>query len=490
MPSRSSSPSGASTGSNAMPPDNGNVDSMRVLIIDDDTELAESLCEGLERKGHQVTVVHSGKAGAAKVESEEYDVVFTDLKLVDLDGLSIVRKVRQSLPEADVYVITGHGDVTTAVKAMQLGASHYLMKPIELAEIRGIVDKTAARVRLARSNRELREQLDEKFGYEGLVGSGPRMQQLIRLLKAYAPTSAPVLVLGENGTGKELAAKALHNNGPRKNKPFVAMNCAALNENLLDDEMFGHEDGSFTGSKGARKGRFEHANGGTLFLDEIGDMPLSLQAKLLRALENGEIIRIGANDPVRVDVRIIAATNRNLEEMVNEGTFRRDLYHRLKVGVIRLPAVRDRKEDLPLLANHFLKELSQRYGKAVNGFSDSVRKAFGVYDWPGNVRELRNVIETMVVLDLDGTLGSDDMAEDAGPAKWIVGSSPGPTATGSGPDHLIGRPMHEVERYYTEQALALADGNREEAARMLQIGERTLYRKLQEWKKEEEARQT
>ena len=239
-----------------------------------------------------------------------------------------------------MFVITGFGDVKTAVEAMKLGASHYLQKPIDLAELRAVVDKSAERVRTVR---DLRQQIDEKFGFEGVVGNGLKMQRVLKLLKAYAPTSASILILGENGTGKELAARALHTNGPRKTKPFVALNCAALNENLLDDEMFGHEDGAYTGSKGQRKGRFEHAHGGTLFLDEIGDMPLSLQAKLLRVLENGEVVRIGANDPIKVDVRIIAATNKDIQKEVDSGRFRQDLFFRLKVGTIRLPALRERQ---------------------------------------------------------------------------------------------------------------------------------------------------
>ncbi|MGL6094530.1 MAG: sigma-54-dependent transcriptional regulator [Fimbriiglobus sp.] len=464
-------------------------DAVRVLIIDDDKNLAAAIAESLERKGHACTTATTGKAGAAKLEADEFDVVLTDLRMADLDGLTIVKKVREHLPDAEVYVITGYGEVKTAVEAMRLGAAHYLIKPVDLTELRAIVDKAADRVRLAAANRELRRQLDEKFGYEGVVGSGPKMHQVLRMLKAYAPTAAPVLVYGDNGTGKELAAKALHTNGPRKHKPFVAMNCAALNENLLDDEMFGHEDGAYTGARGARKGRFEHAHGGTLFLDEIGDMPLSLQAKLLRTLENGEVVRIGANDPVKVDVRIVAATNRNLDAMVDDGKFRRDLFHRLKVGVVRLPALRDRTEDLPLLTAHFTKELGVKYGKKVAVPSDPVRKAFALYDWPGNVRELRNVLESMVVLDGDGVLGPDDLPDDAGPSRLLAGSGSGTgLAVGTGPDHLIGRPLAEVERFYMERALAVTAGNREEAARMLGIGERTLYRKLQEWKKEDDER--
>ncbi|MFO0938632.1 MAG: sigma-54 dependent transcriptional regulator [Gemmataceae bacterium] len=453
---------------------------LKVLVIDDDKKLAEAIAESLSRKGYAVSVATSGRAGEAKIEAEEFNVVLTDLKMADLDGLEIVKKTRARLPEAEVYVVTGYGDVRTAVEAMKLGAAHYLLKPIDMTELRAIVEKAAERVNLSRSNRELRQQLDEKFGYEGVIGNSPRMQTVLRQLKAYAPTSASVLILGENGTGKELAAKALHTNSPRKSKPFVAMNCAALNENLLDDELFGHEAGSFTDGKKMRKGRFEYADGGTLFLDEIGDMPLSLQAKLLRALENGEIVRIGANDPIKVDVRVIAATNRNLEQSVEEGKFRRDLFYRLRVGVIRLPALRDRKEDIPLLAAHMLKDLAAKNGKVVTGIAEPVRAWMAAQEWPGNVRELRNLIDIMVVHDVDGILGLDDLPPDEAATAGIVRPA---LAAGQGIDTLIGKPLEEVERYYMEKALEIAGGNREEAARMLGIGERTMYRKIQEWKK-------
>ncbi len=454
-------------------------DPARVLVIDDDRALADVIAESLTRRGHTVTVANTGKAGAARLAAAEFDVVLTDLRMNDVDGLTIVKHARDLQPDAEVYVVTGHGDVRTAVEAMRLGAAHYLLKPVDLGELRAIVDKAAARAGIARANHDLRRQVDERFGFEGVVGSGPAMSRVIKFLKAYAPSPAPILVLGENGTGKELAAKALHTNSPRKHRPFVAMNCAALNENLLDDDMFGHEDGAYTGAKGARQGRFEHANGGTLFLDEIGDMPSSLQAKLLRVLENGEVVRIGANDPVTVDVRVVAATNQDLEQMVTDGKFRRDLFHRLKVGVVRLPALRERREDLPLLINHFLKDLAARYGKPAPTVAEPVRQAFAAYPWPGNVRELRNTLESMVVLDADNVLNLDDLPENAGPAPPPASVTGGP----AGPDFLVGRPLEDVERYYIERALENANGNRETAADVLGISERTLYRKLQEWKK-------
>jgi two-component system response regulator HydG len=449
---------------------------LQVLVIDDDKLLAETIAESLERRGHAVTVATSGRAGSAKLDAEPFDVVLTDLRMADVDGLAIVEKARKVLPDAEVFVITGYAEVKTAVEAMKRGASHYLTKPLDVAELRAVVDKSAERVHTVR---DLRRQLDEKFGFEGVVGNSPRMQRVLQLLKAYAPTTASVLILGENGTGKELAARALHTNSPRKGRPFVAMNCAALNENLLDDDMFGHEDGAFTGAKGRRAGRFEHANGGTLFLDEVGDMPLPLQAKLLRVLENGEVTRIGANDSIRVDVRILAATNRDLEAAIKDGKFRLDLYHRLKVGVVRLPALRERREDVPQLASHFLKDLAKRHGKPVPKVAPAVWKALESHDWPGNVRELRNLLDSMLVLDLDGELTLDDLPEDSG----LKPAAPDAPSAG-GPDALVGRPLAEVERYYMEKALELTGQNREEAARLLGIGERTLYRNLQKWKNE------
>jgi len=458
----------------------------RILVIDDDQNLAATIAESLERKGHRVCVATSGKAGAARIDADEFDIVLTDLRMADLDGLTIVRQVQEVLPDAEVIVISGYNDVRTAQEAMKLGATHYLMKPIDLSELRAIVDKAADNTRLAKAHKELRRQLDEKFGYEGVVGSGPRMHRVIQLLKAYAPAPAPVLILGENGSGKELAAKALHTNSPRKNKPYVAMNCAALNENLLDDEMFGHEPGAYTGGDKLRKGRFEYAHGGTLFLDEIGDMPTSLQAKLLRVLENGEVVRIGANTPVTVDVRVIAATNKDIPKEVEAGRFRQDLYYRLKVEKIRLPTLRERREDVPLLGAHFLKELAKKHGKPVPKVAAVVWKAFENYDWPGNVRELRNLLDSMLVLDLDGELTFDDLPEDAGVRPHGI---PGGGTTAVGADHFIGRPLEEVERYYTEKALEITQGNREEAAKLLGIAERTLYRKIQEWKKEAEKKE-
>jgi two-component system response regulator HydG len=461
-----------------------NGEQLRVLVIDDERLHAEAVAESLERVGYECVIATSGAIGAKKIEDDSFDVILTDLRMDGMDGLAVLRKARQHLPDAEVVVITGHGDVKTAVEAIKQGAANYLTKPVDIAELRAIVARAADRLRLAQANRDLHRQLEERFGFEGVVGNSSRMQTVIAKLKAIAPTSATILIQGETGTGKGLVAKAIHTNSPRKNKPFVAMNCTALNENLLEDELFGHEPGSFTGAEKMRKGRFEYANGGTLFLDEVGDMPPTLQAKLLRVLENREVYRIGSNEAIKVNVRLLSATNRDLDAAVANGTFRQDLLFRLKVVTIKLPPLRQRREDTPLLTAHFLKEFNQLHGKTITGIAEPVRKALATYDWPGNVRELRNLIESMVVQDQDGILGMDDIQEGDGLRRLPLGDQ-----SGSGTANLVGRPLVEIERYYAEQTLELADGNRVEAAQMLGIGERTLYRMMQDWKVQDKIRE-
>ncbi len=453
-----------------------NGEAIRVLVVDDQEAHAQAVAESLERIGYECQVATSGPEGAKKIEDEDFAVIITDLRMDALDGLALLRKAKLELPDAEVVLITGHGDIKSAVAAMQQGAATYLTKPVDINELRAVVDKVAQRQRLARANLELQRRLDEKFGFEGVVGNSPQMHAVIDKLRQIAATHATVLIEGETGTGKELVAKAIHNNSPRKNKPFVPLNCTALNENLLEDELFGHEPGAYTGADRLRKGKFEYANGGTLFLDEVGDMPLTLQAKLLRVIEDGQIFRIGGNEAIKVNVRILSATNRDLEAAVAKGQFRQDLYFRLKVVTIRLPPLRERREDIPLLAAHFLKELSDRHGKAATGIAAEARRALAVYDWPGNVRELRNLIESMVVHDRDGILGLDDLPE----TEPIRRLRPG-AAGAQFPGDLVGQPLEAVERFYIQQALEQTHGNREEAATMLGIGERTLYRKIKQW---------
>ena len=457
-----------------------NGDAVRVLIIDDDHRHAALVAEALDRSGYDCTVATSGVEGAELLQNEDFEVILTDLRMSDVDGLAILRKAREVAPDAEVVMITGYGDVKSAVEAIKQGAANYLTKPVDLDELRAIVQKASERGRLARTNRELRRQLDERFGFEGVIGNSPAMQDLVKRLRQIAATDATVLLLGETGTGKDLIARAIHNNSPRKNKHFATLNCAAPNENLIEDELFGHEAHSFTGGDRMRKGIFEYANGGTVFLDEIGDMPYRLQAKLLRVLENRDVTRIGSNEPIKVNIRLISATHRDLETAIAEKEFRMDLFQRLAVVTIRIPPLRERKEDIPVLATHFMKHYSAEHGKKVTAIADPVWRLMREYSWPGNVRELRNFIETLVIFDTDGVLGVDDVPADS----KVHQGQPAAAADGAAPAgmSLVGKPLADVERYYVEEALRLTGGNREEAARMLGVGERTVYRKIQDWK--------
>lgn len=454
---------------------------IRVLIVDDDEGHAQAVAGSLAPIGCDSTIATSGGRGVQLIESEMFDVVVTDMRMDDVDGLAILTKAKEELPEAEVIVVTGHGSINSAVTAMQHGAFTYLPKPLDIHELRGAVQKASQRVRLIRKNAELSRRLDERFGFEGVVGTSPQMKRVIEILKNVAPTDSTVLIFGENGTGKELVARALHQNSPRKNKPFVPLNVAALPASILESELFGHETGAFTGAVGKRIGKFEYANGGTLFLDEVGEMPLDVQVKLLRVLEERKITRLGSNEELSINVRLVAATNADLKTMVAEKKFREDLYYRLNTIAISLPPLRDRRSDIPLLLDHFMKELSVRYQKEVRGFSRAARQALLSYDWPGNIRQLRNSVERMLVLDVDGLLDADDLPEEiAALVRPEIDERP-VTDGGSGADTLIGRPLEEVEKYYMQRALEITNGKREEAANMLGIGERTLYRKIKEY---------
>jgi len=450
-----------------------------VLVVDNDILHARTVGEGLSRLGYECIVAGSGSEGAKRIAQEPFDVVVTDLMMNDIGGLQILERAKQASSETEVIVVTGHGTVPSAVAAMQQGAFTYLQKPLDLGQLRTAVDKASEGVRLKRQNFELNRRLDEKFGFEGVVGSSPQMLALIERLKRIAPTDATVLIQGETGTGKELVAQAIHQNSPRKAKPFVALNCAALSENILESELFGHVRGAFTDASSDRMGKFEYANGGTLFLDEVGDMPLATQIKLLRVLESGQITRVGSNTPVQVNVRLLSATNRNLEEAIASGAFRSDLYHRLKVVTIAIPTLQERAADIPLLIEHFVRQFAKRHGKTIKGMSLAARMRLGAYAWPGNVRQLRNVIESMVVVDCDETLDVDDLPVELDPvtAAGQVAADGQPMGLAS----LVGKPLEEIERLFIGETLKLTGGNREQAAEMLGIGERTLYRKIKEF---------
>jgi two-component system response regulator HydG len=439
----------------------------RVLVIDDDRGHAEAAAESLERAGYACSVAATGTEGLRAVEADSFDLVLTDLVMRDLSGIDLVRRVKARSPETEVIVMTGYPSYETALEAMNEGAYDYLNKPIDLNILRAKMRKALEKQRLVRSNVELRRELDKKYGFEGIIGSSEPMQAIFDVLRQVAPSNATVLVVGESGTGKELVARALHANSSRRGNRFLPLSCAALSDTLLESELFGYERGAFTGADRTHKGRFEVADGGTLFLDEIGDLPLPVQVKLLRVIEYGEVFRVGSNDPIRVDVRLVAATHKDLLQLVKEGKFREDLYYRLKVVTLELPPLRDRLEDLPLLVQSFLQEFASMYGKKVPEVTPGAMELLYDYSWPGNVRELRNCVESVVVLDRDGRIDVEDIPRYVRPP---ASSEPGSAVSGVN--------LEEGEKERIRKALALCEGNREKASKMLGIGERTLYRKI------------
>lgn len=467
----------------------------RVLIVDDDEGHGEALGDGLEIDGYDCTIVSSGTAGIEAIGSEPFDAVLTDLVMHDRSGLEVLREAKVLAPDTPVLLITGHATVETAVDAMREGAEDYLSKPVKLAELRAKLGRAVEKSRLRRDNEslrtenvELRRQFDKSFGFEGLRGHSKEMARVFEMLARVAPTNATVLVLGESGTGKELIARAIHTNSDRKNGHFVAVNCAALTEGIIESELFGHVKGAFTGAVSDKEGRIAYANGGTLFLDEIGDMPLSTQAKLLRVLEAREVVQVGGNEPRKVDIRLVAATNRHLRDMVAEKTFREDLYHRLQVVEIALPPLRDRTGDIPLLIDHFIAEFREHHGREVTGIGPEARALLARYSWPGNVRELRNAIENMVLLAAGSVLAVDDVPESirraeagAAGASAVGGGATPESGSGGGGYHLAGRSLEDMERALIEANLKLMEGNRKRAADVLGMGERTLYRKIKEY---------
>ena len=377
---------------------------VRVLVVDNDPPLATAMVESLESVGYDISMATSGPEGLKMIQQNQYDIVITDLMMNDVDGMGILENTVQLLPNAEVIMVTGHATVPRAVEAMQLGAYNFLEKPITPKRLRAITARAVESVALRRCNEELQQRLDEKFGFDGIIYASDKMKSVIDRLKRIAPTDATVLITGESGTGKELIAQAIHQNSPRKGKRLVPLNCAAVAENLVESELFGHVKGAFTDAHSDRVGAFEYADGGTIFLDEIGDMPLATQTKLLRVLEESRITRVGDNDPMDVNVRVVSATNLVLEEAVENNEFRNDLYYRLKVVTIELPALRQRRDDIVPLVDHFRKQCNQRHNKNVTAVSPAVTRRFFAYDWPGNIRQLRNIVESMVVLDMDGVL--------------------------------------------------------------------------------------
>ncbi|MCG3180052.1 MAG: Regulatory protein AtoC [Phycisphaerae bacterium] len=447
---------------------------LRVLVVDDEEPLADSVAEGLARQGYLCQTAYTPEVARKLIQAGPPDILVTDLKLVEAnEGLELLAFARQVEPRTEVILITAFGTIDTCRAALQQGAFDYITKPLDLSELRAVVRRAAEKITMARQIRSLREQLDDRYGFDGIIGASDSMARILRTVRQVAASDIPVLLQGESGTGKELLAHAVHANSPRAGKPFVALNCAGLSESILEDELFGHIRGAYTGATGDRKGRFEHADGGTLFLDEIGDMPASFQAKLLRVLENGEVVRLGSNDPVRVNVRLISATNRDLAQLVQEARFRQDLYFRIKGVTVIIPPLRDRREDIPLLIDHFLRDAAARMGRdAPPQLTAEARNVLTRFDWPGNVRQLKVAVDTMVVLGVGDVLDVSDIPDDVrGPSA----------AEGSQLGSLVGISIEQAERLLIKNTLALVEGNREQAARILGIGERTLYRKIKEY---------
>lgn len=457
----------------------------RLLVVDNEAAHARAMTESLEKVGYVCEVATSGPEAAKRIDQDTFDIIVTDMVMNEVDGMKILKAARERLPDCEVVMVTGHATVPVAVEAMQKGAFNFLEKPITPSRLRAIVEKACDAVALRRQNTELLQRLDERFGFEGIIYTSKKMQTVIDRLRRIAATDATVLVTGESGTGKEMIAQAIHQNSPRRNKRLVALNTRAVSENLVESELFGHIKGSFTDAVSDRTGAFEYANGGTLFLDEVGDMPMSTQIKLLRVLEESQITRVGDNKPIKVNVRLISATNRPLEQMVEAGSFRNDLFFRLKVVTIELPPLRDRRDDVIPLMDHFRKTFLRRHDKPAAHFTPAVTKRFYAYDWPGNIRQLRNFVETMVVLDTDASLDLDDLPPELTEADEAVASAEPEEAFG-GPSGLVGQPLAEIERWAIEETLKLTGGNREEAAKVLGIGARTLYRRLDQYKKDED----
>jgi DNA-binding NtrC family response regulator len=422
-------------------------------------------------------------AGAMNLlETQPVDVLLTDLRLMGgTEGLDLLTR-SQSLPHPPVAILmTAYGSEKVAVQAMKRGAYDYITKPLDLEKLDAVLTRALRSRRVETENRALREELDKKFGLEKLIGNAPAMIEIYDRVRQVAPTRATVLIEGESGTGKELVAQSLHMLSPRKGARFVAVHCAALSPQLLESELFGHEKGAFTGASERRTGRFEEANHGTIFLDEIGEIDAATQVKLLRALGEQTIQRVGSNQSLKVDVRVVAATNKNLEAMVREGKFRDDLFYRLDVVPIHLPPLRERREDIPLLINSFLHEFAQQNQKKITGLSVDAQEILQRYDWPGNIRELRATIERAVVLCRGERIGLRDLPERIqGLPEGAARISPGGVATGSAPNLNL----EKMEKAFIEQALRLTDGNVTDAAKMLGISRRTLHRKIKTYQME------
>ncbi len=453
----------------------------RILIVDDEANAREALDELLRDEGYRTATAADGIEAIEKMPGFEPEVVLTDLKMPRMDGLEVLERGRALLPHSAFVVMTAFGSIDTAVAAIRRGAENYLTKPLDFDALVALVERAMEKAKLSAEAASLRQRLEERYAIGEIIGDHPSMQRLLKTIAQVADSRATVLIHGETGTGKELIAAALHQNGKRKSGPFVRLNCAALAESLLESELFGHEKGAFTGAIGRREGRFEQADGGTLFLDEVSEIPPSTQVKLLRFLQEREFERVGGNETVRVDVRVVAATNRDLPQRIEDGDFREDLYYRLNVISLDVPPLRRRASDVPLLAMHFLRRFARENDREIQGFTPQAMRALAAYPWPGNVRELENAIERAVVLCTEDAI---DVALLPHTAELPRGGK------GRGADTLDlmfpGTTLAELERIAIEKTLAAVGGSTAKAAEILGVSRRKIQYRLREWNVDEE----
>jgi two-component system NtrC family response regulator/two-component system response regulator HydG len=444
----------------------------RILIVDDEQNARDALKTILTEEGYEVAEAGDGEAGLATMADFCPEAVLCDVRMPKMDGLTLLQRAKEDGHECLFIMMTAFASIETAVQAMKSGAEDYITKPLDVSSVLARIEKALEKGRLVKENQVLRERIREKYQFSSIVGDSAELQAVFDVVKRAAPTRATVLILGESGTGKELIAQAIHEESPRADKPFVKVNCAALSETLLESELFGHEKGSFTGAVGRREGRFELADGGTLFLDEIGDITPALQVKLLRVLQQREFERVGGTTTLKVDVRVVAATNKDLSTEVKGGRFREDLFYRLNVVTVTLPPLRKRKSDVPQLVAHFIEKYNDLHGKVVKGLAPGTLNALLSYDWPGNVRELGNVVERAVVLARGSELTSDDL-----PPTML-----GPRPHDRSPESLIpGASWYEIEREAILRTYNMVNGSTSRAADILGISVRKIQYKLKEY---------